>query len=296
MVSKCARIPVKLQFAKDFQYTDKFIDLFMQSNFFSILCDPTYYNKSIIDLIMKDNNPNNFISSYEPFYKGCNCIIIDVTAEEIKTNNILFVYNPEINDASFLNRSTEITEQVLSKNLEIIRKGGKLKFLNRYIGSFENNKDLANAHFLMCEYQIALNYYLSIRKEYPDMSERMVEWCKILLNQTNDFNFKYYDLLILHNKTDMLYSLLNILSDNIKIGIEYWLIKQNLPMRISFLISYSLFIKFLKVKNLEKIDKLHLRFKQKIENKIENSENYERYFWNRILIIFNEQIKENILK
>lgn len=289
MVPKCAKIPVKLEFTNNFHHKERFLVLFKECDFFSLICNKDEYNSTIKERVLKNQNFHSYICSHEPFYSGINCVIIEISAEFIKTKNILFVYTPDMSESQFFTRTSEITEEILNKNIERLRKTNMPNFLGRFVMGCERKRELANAHFIMGEYQLALGYYVGIRKEFPDISKRMAEWCKILLNFENELNDKYYDVALLNGRSDIILKILKVLPVETRVAMEYWLSTQDFPRRIAYFIDYICFKNLIKINSLNKGELFFEKCKENVIKMIGTAVNYEKKFWESILIELYEK-------
>ena len=237
MTAKNTRIPLRIRFSQDYQFTDELLRGIHATNAFSVLVPAEEYYGHIAAALSNDHDPSDYVLAHEPLLDGTCCV--EVTDQSAVDNGaFLLDYLPE--STALDNKLNELLDFARRKYSGVIQENSGLSFYKKFLnGSSARRKELAFAYFLANDYQAAMSQFTSIKKQHTEYCSRIIGWCKILLGQPGGFDYRVFDILLLHNNAGALYYASKHMPPQYRTGVEHWLSGQALLPGQKMLILYS---------------------------------------------------------
>lgn len=240
MAQGFGRIPLKLEFDENFGCREEFAERLARTGIFSLRKLNRNYFSSIVDSILRDEDPLPIIDASEPEIDGSPHMILCVggaTSSE-HSQSTAFVYHTGMTEEDFNLRCLEALDALKARNEGVILNGTGLRALKAFFGiSSLSKKELADAYFMNKDYESAL--YIYARLSSLGICRRMSEICRALMDIDMLGDPLSLDIMIFYKKFDTLYAISGDLPFDAKLAVQYYLTKQGLPQHMRVLLEYS---------------------------------------------------------
>lgn len=283
-------IPVSLKIQSESIDLNSFLEKFTKNNIFSQKSICKNYFSIIIQSILLNENPIAIIKQNIPDIEGIMHFELIITTDQnhniIENHNInVFLYRNDMNDQEFNDECLKVKQSITTKLTNKCSDQNKsLGFIRNLLSPFVSSKDKADLYFIKNDYKNALFEYSKIQTQYPELSKRMCEVCRILLNNKLSLEPLAFDIYIEMNMFDRLFDLSNKMPFDAKLGIQYYLIGKNINDDKKMILLHLCYKNFKFCKD-ERSEDCYVKLKEIVEEHLKK-EKYNEKFWNEFLNVF----------
>lgn len=283
MATKNMRFVLAINFVKDYSHQDEFVSMLRDTGLFSTVCQQEKYFSTLSTMLLKDEDPSEYINNNEPFFPGTSITKVLVSDSPVDSDHLVFVYAPDMAKDLFTEKALEIAGGIKKRYFAAMRETAGFKFYKKYLNNNSlKRKELAEAFFYFKEYQQAISQFSGVSNVYPEYCARMVEWCKLLLGQCDSDNRHIFDILVLTKDTEGAYFASKALPEKWRCGVEYWLSTEDILPGQRLLVLYNCFKNAAAVKNTGRALTFLNSIKAEVNRKIGAGTACEKYLWKGI--------------
>ncbi|ELA42709.1 uncharacterized protein VICG_00024 [Vittaforma corneae ATCC 50505] len=289
------RIPVDLSIqSKELQMNDVF-NRFKTSKVFvpKTLCKS--YFSLIVASILEDKDPVSIINENIPEIDGQLYISLTITNNRSFCSDgaLIFIYTENMDDEEFdqeCNRVQSLIIQKLSKERvfkDNLKQKTAYSIVYSILSTISSSKDAANVYFIQRDYKNALLEYGGISKQYPELSRRMSEICRVILGYKPLLEPLAFDILLLNQMYDSLCEISSILPFDAKLAIQYYLTDKSINSKLKMIFLYQCCVNFKLCNDDEMSKRCYSKLVSTVES-IVDIESYNQKFWLEFLTILSE--------
>lgn len=238
-MEQSTRIPLRLEFDDSFRHREEFVERVVKTGMFSLKKVNRSYFSSIVESILKDEDPMPIIRETEPEIDGVPHMSLLVReASFFHSQSIVFVYSSAMSEEVFSHRCMEALCAFRARNRRVILKNTGLYAIRTLFGTSDaSRKELADAYFMDGNYESAL--YMYTRTSSMGVCRRMSEICRALVGADMLGDPLAFDVAIFHRRFDVLYAAVEALPFDAKMAAQYYLVKQEMSQHMRVLLEYG---------------------------------------------------------
>lgn len=275
------RIPVKIIFRDENIDKNTVLEKFKNETIFypKELCND--YFSTLIETLLEEKDPLLIINNFLPDINGQMYLEIVVKSENTPTNPNCFemVYSQDIDFQESISS--------LISNIRRSKYSVSNGIFNKILPLKNPSKDIADLYFIDKNYKDALTEYHGLYSQYPELSRRMCEICRMILGSKPTLDLLTIDILIFYKKYDDLFDLSKDVLIDLMIPIHLLLSKSDLSIKKRLITAYFCYKNLKKINELDKSNICLQRFESIFEECIlEDTKN--NLFLNEIKNIFNQ--------
>lgn len=284
------RIPVSLSVQLKEPQEDGIVNRFKNSKVFVPKTLHKNYFSLIVASILEDRDPINIIDMHIPEIDGQLFISITVTNGQISRHDheFVFTYTENMNDEEFdqeCDRIRTLLVQKLSK--DISKQKTPYSIANAILSAVSSSKDAADLYFIQKDYRNALSEYGGISRQYPELSKRMCEVCRILLGYKPLLEPLAFDILMLSQMHNSLCEISGILPFDAKLAVQYYLTGRDINIKLKVILLYQCSVSFNLCSNGDKAKACYLKLVNAIDG-IAAMESHNLSFWLEVLAVLRD--------
>lgn len=281
------RIPVNLKIHLEESEQNHVLELFRNSRIFSskTLCK-TYFS-FLTTSILENKDPVKFINDNIPEIEGL--LFIDLAVirpgETSPASEIPFIYIKNMNDEQF-NIECVKARSLIVQQLEKEIQDQKASFftMSGMLPMLRCRKETAHLYFIRKDYKNALQSYESISSQYPELSGRMCELCRVILNYKPCLDPLAFDILIANDMYESLYKISDILPFDAQLALQYYLTTKNIDFRLKMIVLYQCNRNLRQAREFQKAESCYLQLTEMVEKRMVEDQ-CNRDFWREFFLI-----------
>lgn len=220
------RIPINLSIrSTKFTHEDIIARFCQHSPFYPKELCRNYFS-FIVTAILDDLDPMSIIQKYIPEIEEqiyVNITVIDAS-EQYSGKELVFIYTEVMTDDAFHQECTRIKSKII-KGMTLMKKT-TFGALQNLFGFPQTTPEHANLQFVLGNYAAAKVEYGGIYRQFPELSKRMCEICRVILHERAILEPLAFDVLIQDKRYNELYELSGILPFDAKLAIRYYLLSK----------------------------------------------------------------------